>query len=220
MMVENNRNFHHCRVYALLSILASTTFLISVTPSSAFIIPTWSRPANLVGANREKSPVCREASTMTRSGELLDSWSEQQEGEEPHNDNDEVDEEDIEFLFEEPEVPYEDLDAMEKVWRHAKKPLLRIGGKGATHSHGNSLRQLLDDHTVVKVKVNTKKFGTLQNAFETLRDLAIENGASPDIELIQMREKDKIILFGLPGTLDKMKDGSFPPPPPPSSSSP
>jgi len=62
--------------------------------------------------------------------------------------------------------------------------------------------------------------GTLQNAFETLRDLAIENGASPDIELIQMREKDKIILFGLPGTLDKMKDGSFPPPPPPSSSSP
>lgn len=74
-------------------------------------------------------------------------------------DIDEIDDEDIEFLFEEPELPYKNLDTMEKVWRHAKKPLLRIGAKGATHSHGNSLRQLLDDHTVVKVKVNTRKFG-------------------------------------------------------------
>jgi hypothetical protein len=84
------------------------------------------------------------------------------------NDDDdneeEIDDEDIEFLFQEPEIAYEDLDAMEKVWRHAKKPLLRIGAKGATHSHGNSLRQLLDDHTVVKVKVNTRKFGRLEFA--------------------------------------------------------
>ena len=55
--------------------------------------------------------------------------------------------------------------------------------------------------------------GSLQNAFEALRDLAVENGAEPGIEMIQMREKDKIILFGLPGTLEKMKVGSFPPPP-------
>jgi hypothetical protein len=46
--------------------------------------------------------------------------------------------------------------------------------------------------------------------------LAVENGASPNIELIQMRENEKTILFGLPGTLDKMNDGSFPPPPLPS----
>lgn len=63
-------------------------------------------------------------------------------------------------LFEEEKPSYVDLDAHEKTWRHAKKPLLSIGSKGATHSHGNSLRQLLNDHTVVKVKVNTKKFGT------------------------------------------------------------
>ena len=48
---------------------------------------------------------------------------------------------------------------MEEVWRHAKKHLISVGGKGATKKHGNSLRQLLDDHTVVKVKVNTKTFG-------------------------------------------------------------
>jgi RNA-binding protein YhbY len=48
---------------------------------------------------------------------------------------------------------------MEEVWRYAKKPLISVGGKGATIKHGNNLRQLLDDHTVVKVKVNTKSFG-------------------------------------------------------------
>ena len=53
--------------------------------------------------------------------------------------------------------------------------------------------------------------GTLENAYESLRDLAIESGASQDIELIQMREKDRIIMFGLPGTLENVKDGSFPP---------
>ena len=48
---------------------------------------------------------------------------------------------------------------VEEVWRYVKKPLISVGGKGATSKHGNSLRQLLDDHTVVKVKVNTKSFG-------------------------------------------------------------
>jgi RNA-binding protein YhbY len=82
-----------------------------------------------------------------------------------------AEEEDIDFLFEdhddepttatapEPELP---LDAQEKVWRYANKPLLRIGTKGATLTHGNSLKNLLKDHVVVKVKVNTKKFGKLK----------------------------------------------------------
>lgn len=50
-------------------------------------------------------------------------------------------------------------------------------------------------------------------AYETLRDLAIESGASKGIELIQMREKDRTIMFGLPGTLESVENGSFPPPP-------
>lgn len=48
---------------------------------------------------------------------------------------------------------------MELAWRFAKKPLLRIGSKGATQTHGNSLRQLLNDHTAVKVKINTGRYG-------------------------------------------------------------
>jgi len=102
---------------------------------------------------------------------------------------------------------------MEEVWRYAKKPLISVGGKGATKKHGNSLRQLLDDHTVVKVKVNTKSFGTLENAYERLRELTVESGASQDIELIQMREKERTIMFGLPGTVENVKNGSFPPAP-------
>ena len=138
--------------------------------------------------------------------------------------NDDDSDDDISFLFEEDEekdaapqkVAYEDLDVQEKAWRHAKRPLLRIGSKGATHAHGNSLRQLLEDHTTVKVKVNTKKFhNSTQEAFEVLKNLAIENGAPPDLELIQLREGTKEILFGMPGTLQKMQEGTYPPPPPP-----
>jgi len=50
-------------------------------------------------------------------------------------------------------------DNMEKTWRYIKKPLLRVGSKGATTSHGNSLRELLASHKVVKVKVNGLKEG-------------------------------------------------------------
>mmetsp|Transcript_3311 Transcript_3311/g.3786 ORF Transcript_3311/g.3786 Transcript_3311/m.3786 type:complete len:193 (+) Transcript_3311:44-622(+) len=104
---------------------------------------------------------------------------------------------------------------MEKAWRHAKKTLISVGGKGATIKHGNNLRQLLEDHTIVKVKVNTKSFGTMENAVKILRDFAVESGASENIEIVQMREKDRTILFGLPRTSEKIEDGSFPPPPPP-----
>jgi hypothetical protein len=56
--------------------------------------------------------------------------------------------------------------------------------------------------------------GTLEKAFTTLRELAVENGAPADIEMIQMREGDKTIVFGMPGTLAMMEAGDFPPPEP------
>lgn len=117
---------------------------------AAFLAPTTKAFHRTTFTNSE---VRRYASTITRSQE-----QDFVTNEGTINDGD-ADEVDIDFLFEEPEIPYESLDSMEKVWRYAKKPLLRIGSKGATHSHGNSLRQLLDDHTVVKVKCNLKKFG-------------------------------------------------------------
>ncbi len=129
----------------------------------------------------------------------------------PIDDHNDKEEEGISFLFEEPQ---DILDSTEKAWRYAKKPLLRIGSKGATHAHGNSLRQLLEDHTVVRVKVNTKKFNnSVQQASEMLKALAIENGGPADLELIQIREGSKEIMFGMPGTLQKMEEGTFPPAP-------
>lgn len=105
----------------------------------------------------------------------------------------------------------------QKAWQHAKKPLLRIGGKGATKTHGNSLRQLLDQHTVVKVKVNPSAFEdeSLLNAFEVLKQLAVDSGADDGIELIHIRTSDKVIMFGKGGALGLIDAGDFPPPPPP-----
>ena len=157
-------------------------------------------------------------------------------------------EEEIERLFEEVDEALlkRVLEPTEKAWRHAKKVLLRIGSKGATLTHGNSLRQLLEQHQVVKVKINTRKFGTfftvlcrrmehvaldstnlensqstllattntaggLADAFIVLRDLAVEAGAPEGIELIQSRDIENTILFGLPGTLEAIESGAFPP---------
>ena len=74
---------------------------------------------------------------------------------------------------------------------------------------------LIFSQTLISPKIDTSiLLGTLDKAYETLRDLAIESGASNSIELIQMREKDRTIMFGLPGTLENVENGSFPPPPP------
>ena len=106
---------------------------------------------------------------------------------------------------------------IESAWRYAGRPLLRIGAKGATESHGNSLRELLEAHTVVRVKINTYAFegGTFEDAFCVLRDLAKGAGASPGIELLRIRSSENTILIGQPGTLDRIRSGDFPPPPPP-----
>jgi hypothetical protein len=114
-------------------------------------------------------------------------------------------------------LPRKDSDDMEQTWRYIKKPLLRIGKNGATQAHGNSLRQLLDAHTAVKVKINHDgPFDrSLTNAFEVLRDYAVQAGSPSDLELLQIRPSEKTILFGLPGTADKIRRKEFPPPPPP-----
>lgn len=114
------------------------------------------------------------------------------------------------------EVPSEsarELNAMERTWRSVKKPMVRIGSKGTALSHGNSLRELLNAHTVVKVKVNNSRI-PLEETFAVLKEFAVQSGASQEIEMIQARDKEKIILVGLPGTMEKIENGLFPPPPP------
>lgn len=98
-------------------------------------------------------------------------------------------------------------------WRYVKKPLLRIGGKGVTETHGNSLRELLNAHTCVKVKVNTQKLGSLEDAFESIKDLAEKSGNMKGIECIHIRPSDNIIMFGKPGAMDAIRAGEFPPAP-------
>lgn len=112
------------------------------------------------------------------------------------------------------EVPAVPVKGMEKAWRHVKKPLLSIGSKGAAASHGNSLRQLLESHTAVKVKVSTQSYsGNLQAACDNLRALAIASGAPDGLEILQVRDSDNVILFGMPGTRDRIQSGDFPPEP-------
>ena len=65
----------------------------------------------------------------------------------------------------------------------------------------------------MKVKVNMKQFESLEGAFERLVELAIESGASSDLELIQARAYDSILLIGRPGTKMSIEQGNFPPRP-------
>jgi RNA-binding protein YhbY len=142
-------------------------------------------------------------STVADSNNLSEAVDEGEDDEKIDHDDDEED----------PDVSPN--SPMESAWRYAKKPLLRIGSKGATPTHGNSLRQLLEHHTVVKVKVNTRRFdNSLEEAFKQLRKLAEEHGAPQGIELLQAREADKVILFGWPGTRSRIELGEFPLPEP------
>ena len=62
-----------------------------------------------------------------------------------------------------------------------------------------------DLHNMVSPK------GTLEQAFEDIKSLAEESGAPKGIEMIQARDKDKVILFAMPGTIERIQNGEFPP---------
>jgi hypothetical protein len=123
-------------------LLLATTALMGST-AQAFVI-TPSSSSSLLSSISQSIGTRRPAST--------EAWD---------IDGDEPTEEDIERLYDQvDEVSLKRaLDPTEKAWRYATKVLLRIGSKGATLTHGNSLRQLLEQHEVVKVKINTRKFG-------------------------------------------------------------
>lgn len=119
------------------------------------------------------------------------------------------------FLFSTPtSTDTSDHKNMETMWRHVKKPLLSVSGKkGVTTSHGNSLRELLEAHTAVKVKV--RGFASLDEAFAQLAAAATARGAPAALELLQARSSDAILLIGLPGTRERIEEGTFPPKPKP-----
>lgn len=109
----------------------------------------------------------------------------------------------------------EELDVgLENAWRYVKKPLLRVGGKGLSDKLGNSLCELLNAHTAVKVKVNTNKLGSLEDVFEDMKKLVESSGKMKGVELLQFRNSDNTIMFGKEGTQELIRTGLYPPPPP------
>ena len=99
---------------------------------------------------------------------------------------------------------------METAWRYIKKPLLRIGKSGLSESHGNSLRDLLSQHGAVKVKINTGKLGSLEEAFEQLKILTENAGADKGVELLRSRPSDSTVMIGASGIRDLIQKGEFP----------
>ena len=109
--------------------------------------------------------------------------------------------------------------AMEKAWKYVTKPLLRLGSQGISIKHGNSLRELLLAHSVVKVKVNSISLGSLDHVFITLKEQAEKSGAPQGMELLMSKSSANTLLIGLPGSLTRIQKGDFPPPPPPTATS-
>jgi RNA-binding protein YhbY len=101
--------------------------------------------------------ICRTSTIIKTSVNVLYSSSFNSENDASENDDENLAPPPVAADADTPQPP---LESIEKAWRHAKKPLLRIGSKGFSKSHGNSLRQLLQDHVIVKVKLNTDKYGT------------------------------------------------------------
>ncbi len=101
-------------------------------------------------------------------------------------------------------------EGISRAWRSVPKPLLRIGGKGIAKSHGNSLRELLNAHTVVKVKINSTKLGSLEDAFETIKKVVEESQEFKGVELIHIRKSENTIMLGKAGTMDEIREGTFP----------
>ena len=104
--------------------------------------------------------VCRPEESILRAEQNDDDVDDVDYDDDDDGDDDDDDDDDDTINNINPDIA---VPVMEKVWRYAKKALISVGGKGATIKHGNNLRQLLDDHTIVKVKVNTKTFGKLIN---------------------------------------------------------
>lgn len=70
-------------------------------------------------------------------------------------------------------------------------------------------------HTCVKIKINTRKFGSLEEVFGSIQELVQQNTSTKAIELIHVRNSDNVIMVGPEGALDMIRAGEFPPPPPP-----
>eukprot|EP00192_Tetraselmis_astigmatica_P021116 CAMPEP_0117667206 /NCGR_PEP_ID=MMETSP0804-20121206/10828_1 /TAXON_ID=1074897 /ORGANISM="Tetraselmis astigmatica, Strain CCMP880" /LENGTH=277 /DNA_ID=CAMNT_0005474887 /DNA_START=118 /DNA_END=951 /DNA_ORIENTATION=+ len=88
-----------------------------------------------------------------------------------------------------PAAPQEEDAFLNRLlWDSIKKPLMSVGQKGVEESHGNSLRELLNAHSVVKVK-----FTSSDPAVEQLEHLA----SAADACFLQ--QKGRTVMFAKAG---------------------
>ena len=65
------------------------------------------------------------------------------------------------------------------------------------------------------IKLKKTIIGTLNEAFELIRESAEKAGASDGMELLHVRPSENVVLVGKKGMKDKILNGDYPPPPPP-----
>ena len=90
---------------------------------------------------------------------------------------------------------------LDSLWNEQRKPLLRLGMKGVMPSHLNSLRELLDAHNVVRIKVNGPASDNLQAMAErALKAGTLPNASQPMGVLLRVKGKEFLV-----GRTDKME---------------
>jgi RNA-binding protein YhbY len=81
----------------------------------------------------------------------------------------------------------------------AKRPLLRVGGKGIAESHINSLNEMLDHHGLVRVKVSSKKRGPHELSGQFMKSSIIRK----DAKLLMITQRE--MLFGIPDVYERIE---------------
>ena len=107
--------------------------------------------------------------------------------------------------------PNANVEDVIRAWKSARRPMLRISDKNdLTLEDGKMLKQLLDNYSLVKVKIDRKlDMTTMEEAFESLKNAAQVSGASSEMEMIHTSVAESFIFFGNPGTLSEIQSGSF-----------
>uniref|UniRef100_I2CPM2 Uncharacterized protein n=2 Tax=Nannochloropsis gaditana (strain CCMP526) TaxID=1093141 RepID=I2CPM2_NANGC len=155
---------------------------VCVPASDHAMLSPWSRPRSQYGASALDNTENNERpSTMDSSSEPLPGSTIVQ--------------------YNSPLFPPQVLDSL---WNQQRKPLLRLGAKGVLKSHLNSLRELLDAHNVVRVKVNGLSNTDIQGLAENALRMAVEHDSEPALGVL-LRVKGKEFLVGRPDKMEALR---------------
>ncbi|KAG5175380.1 hypothetical protein JKP88DRAFT_228902 [Tribonema minus] len=92
---------------------------------------------------------------------------------------------------------------IEELWRKPKKELLKIGQGGVTASHVRSLTDLVQHHTIVRVKVNTKG-ASYEDCLALGQALVSGEGEERGLRLVGVRPSTRLLLVGEAAFIDRL----------------